>query len=152
MAQLDLKLVDENYQPEAGDKQAATKTAIAAAIREGRRRERSESATQIARAHEQSAIALQATKQAHTEELERHDARWAREEAKHGGARFWSGMFTGAMCAGAIAAIGLALFTNAIISPTFDAASRSQFNTMAVEAITQERPPTTNEPRSESAP
>lgn len=152
MAQLDLKLVDENYEPEAGDKQAATKQALAAAIREGIRRERAKSAAQIAKAHEHSAIALQAAKQAHTEELERHDTRWQREEAKHGSARFWSGAATGLMVAGALVATGLAIYTNTIIAPTFDAASRSRFDQMAVEAITQERPPTTSEPRSESAP
>lgn len=74
------------------------------------------------------------------------------EERKHGSAKFWAGMFTGAMCAAAVSAVGVAIVVNMVIGPTFDAAARSRFDQMAVEAITQERPPTTDEPRSESAP
>lgn len=74
------------------------------------------------------------------------------EERKHGSAKFWAGMFTGAMCAGAISAIGVAVLVNMVIGPTFDAAARSRFDSMAVEAITSERPPTSDAPRSESAP
>lgn len=117
-----------------------------------RNEERAAAEKQIAEISATHAGVLEGIKQAHAEELKRHDERWQREEAKHGSSRWWSGAATGLMVAGALVATGLAIYTNTIIAPTFDAASRSRFDQMAVEAITQERPPTTSEPRSESAP
>jgi hypothetical protein len=133
--------------------QSAREAGIKAnAVKQGRELERTSQALErhkLEAAHEAD---INATKAAHLEEIARLDERWSREEAKHGSGKFWSGMFTGAMCAAAVAAIGTAMVVNMVIGPTYDAASRSQFNAMAVEAITSERAPTTNEPRSESAP
>lgn len=122
------------------------------AIKQGMEQERKVQALKLAEISATHAGMIDGIKQAHQEELKRHDERWAREEAKHGSARFWSGAATGLMVAGALVATGLAVYTNTIIAPTFDAASRSRFDQMAVDALTQERAPTTNEPRSESAP
>lgn len=119
---------------------------VAAGIREGRRRQKLDQAQEALKA----AATLAGVKEAHVAEIARLDGRWQREEQKHGSSRFWAGMFTGAMCAAAIAAAGTAVVVNMVIGPTFDAAARSRFDQMAVEAITQERPPTTEEPRSES--
>jgi hypothetical protein len=132
--------------------QSAREAGIRAqAIKQGRELERAELAIQAIKVSAEHAGIVAGINQAHTEEIARLDERWSREEAKHGSGKFWSGMFTGAMCAAAVAAIGTAMVVNMVIGPTYDAASRSQFNAMAVEAITSERPPTTNEPRSESA-
>lgn len=64
------------------------------------------------------------------------------EERKHGSAKFWAGMFTGAMAAAALASVGVAIVVNMVIGPTFDAAARSRMDAMAVEALSlPERPP-----------
>lgn len=135
----------------AGERKVLAKY-VPSIVKKGRELERAERGEEIRQMIVARTAAEEALERAHAEELKRHDERWQREEAKHGSARFWSGAATGLMVAGALVATGLAIYTNTIIAPTFDAASRSRFDQMAVEAITQERPPTTNEPRSESAP
>lgn len=117
-----------------------------------RNEERAAAEKQIAEISATHAGVLDGIKQAHAEELKRHDERWQREEAKHGSGKFWSGMATGLFVAGALVATGGVIAVNAIIGPTFDAAARARFDNQVVSTLTQERAPTTNEPRSESAP
>lgn len=69
---LDLKVVDEAYQPEPGDKQAVYKQIAASAIREGRRREKAEQAADRARLEGEHAGQLAGARQAHEQELARH--------------------------------------------------------------------------------
>ena len=123
----------------------------AQAIKQGRELERAETAIERAQIEARYQGEIEGVKQAHQEELTRHDERWKREEAKHGSGKFWSGMATGLFVAGALVAIGGVFAVNAIIGPTFDAASRARFDAQVVSTLTQERPPTTDAPRSESA-
>lgn len=133
--------------------QAAREAGIRAqAIKQGRELERAETAIERAQIEARYQGEIEGVKQAHQEELTRHDERWKREEAKHGSGKFWSGMATGLFVAGALVAIGGVFAVNAIIGPTFDAASRARFDAQVVSTLTQERPPTTEQPRSESAP
>lgn len=133
--------------------QAARESGIRAqAIKQGRELERAETVVERAQIEARHQGELEGVKQAHLDELARHDERWKREEAKHGSGKFWSGMATGLFVAGALVAIGGVFAVNAIIGPTFDAASRARFDAQVVSTLTQERPPTTEQPRSESAP
>lgn len=121
-------------------------------IKQGMDQERKAQQAKLAELQAAHAGEVSGIKQAHTEELARHDERWSREEAKHGSGKFWSGMATGLFVAGALVATGGIIAVNAIIGPTFDAAARARFDNQVVSTLTQEREPTTNEPRSESAP
>lgn len=120
-------------------------------IKQGMDQERKAQQAKLAELQAAHAGEVSGIKQAHTEELARHDERWSREEAKHGSGKFWSGMATGLFVAGALVATGGVIAVNAIIGPTFDAAARARFDNQVVSTLTQEREPTTNEPRSESA-
>lgn len=138
---------------EAKRKQTERENGIRAnAIKQGMEQERKAQQAKLAELQAAHAGEVAGIKQAHTEELARHDERWSREEAKHGSGKFWSGMATGLFVAGALVAVGGVFAVNAIIGPTFDAASRARFDAQVVSTLTQERPPTTNQPRSESAP
>lgn len=114
-------------------------------ITEGRRRQKLDQSQDAIKA----AAMLAGVKEAHAAEIARLDERWRREEQKHGSAKFWAGMFTGAMCAAAIAAAGTAVVVNMVIGPTFDAAARSRMDSMAVGVMTMENPP---EPRRQEEP
>ena len=132
--------------------QAAREAGIKAnAVKQGIEQERKRQEIERAAAEATHQSELNATKAAHLEELARQDQRWQREEAKHGSGKFWSGMATGLFVAGALVATGGVIAVNAIIGPTFDAAARARFDNQVVSTLTQERAPTTNEPRSESA-
>lgn len=85
-----------------------------------------------------------------TDELSRHEAHSDRLRRAHGWAMFFNGGLTFTAVAGAIVAIGLAWYTQAIMVPTFDAARESRVQDDVLRTL--QRPPTTNEPRSESAP
>lgn len=106
-------------------KSAAAKKAIA----EERRKHDAMDALKDA----EHAGALNAVRQAHAEELERHDARWEREEAKHGTGKFYSGVSVGMFVTAALVSVGLALFTNSIIAPTFDAAAQARIQQDVVD-------------------
>jgi hypothetical protein len=134
------------------DRLAAAKAAQAAreagihanAVKKGRELERAEMAVRQAEIAATHAGELQGITKAHTEEIARLDERWSREEAKHGGARFWSGMFTGAMCAGAIAAIGTAILVQMTLVPTFEAARQARVQDDVVRATERYAAPLTN--------
>lgn len=148
-----VRLVDEAYEPPKNATPIELRNGeIAAAKREGRAKEKAIQAAAFANMVARYQGEIEGVKQAHQEELARHDERWKREEAKHGSGKFWSGMATGLFVAGALVAIGGVFAVNAIIGPTFDAASRARFDAQVVSTLTQERPPTTDAPRSESAP
>lgn len=121
-------------------------------IKQGMDQERKAQQAKLAELQAAHAGEVSGISRAHAEELARHDERWSREEAKHGSGKFWSGMATGLFVAGALVATGGVIAVNAIIGPTFDAAARARFDNQVVSTLTQEREPTTNEPRSESAP
>lgn len=116
----------------------------AQAVKQGRELERAEMAVKAAQLEAQHAGELKGVTKAHTEEIARLDERWSREEAKHGGARFWSGMFTGAMCAGAIAAIGTAILVQMTLVPTFEAARQARVQDDVVRATERYAAPVTS--------
>jgi hypothetical protein len=130
--------------------QAAREAGIRAqAIKQGRELERADTAIERAKLEAQHAGELQGVKQAHQEELTRHDAHAERLRRAHGWAMFFNGGLTCTSVAGAIIAIGLAWYTQAIMVPTFDAAREARVQDDIVRTL---RPPTTDAPRSESAP
>ena len=149
-----VRLVDEAYEPPENASPIEKRNGeIAQAKRMARADERAKLWPTInERASEISAVVKQSLQEAHAAELARQDQRWQREEAKHGSGKFWSGMATGLFVAGALVATGGVIAVNAIIGPTFDAAARARFDNQVVSTLTQEREPTTNQPRSESAP
>lgn len=132
--------------------QAAREAGIKAnAVKQGRELERTAQALErhkLEAAHEGIVAGI---KQAHTDELSRHDAHAERLRRAHGWAMFFNGGLTFTAVAGAIVAIGLAWYTQAIMVPTFDAARESRVQDDVLRTL-QDRPPTTNQPRSESAP
>ena len=156
-----LTIVDELFanEPEPRTEQerkhrAAERTILArhvpAIVKRGRQEERAELALSQARLIAAHAGEVSGIKQAHTEELARHDERWSREEAKHGSGKFWSGMATGLFVAGAAVAFGLAVFVNTVLPTVYDSARQMRVQDDVLRTL--QRPPTTNEPRSESAP
>lgn len=85
------------------------------------------------------------------DEISRHEMHAERLRRAHGWAMFFNGGLTFTAVAGAIVAIGLAWYTQAIMVPTFDAARESRVQDDVLRTL-QDRPPTTNQPRSQSAP
>lgn len=120
------------------------------AIKQGRELERTTQALERHKLEAKHEGELQGVTKAHTEEIARLDERWAREERKHAIGNRWRGRFEAAVVVGGLSMIGLALYTNSIIRPTFDAARESRVQDDVLRTL--QRPPTTNEPRSESAP
>lgn len=131
--------------------QAAREAGIRAqAIKQGRELERAETALERAKLEAQHAGELQGVKQAHQEELTRHDERWKREEAKHGSGKFWSGWATGSFVTLAVVSVVLCSIFLVVMNASFDAGLRGGMQQSIIESF--ERPPTTDAPRSESAP
>jgi uncharacterized membrane protein len=116
-----------------------------------RNEERAAAEKQIAEITATHAGMIDGIKQAQRDELTRHDAHAERLRRAHGWAMFFNGGLTFTAVAGVIVAVGLAWYTQAIMVPTFDAARESRVQDDVLRTL-QERPPTTNEPRSESAP
>lgn len=70
-----------------------------------------------------------------------------REEAKHVRAGFWRGAALGGSIIGAAAIAALALYTNAILAPTFDAASQARMQDSVVRQMDRAvNPPAPNYP------
>lgn len=131
--------------------QAAREAGIRAqAIKQGRELERAESALERAKLEGQHAGEIQGLKQAHLDELARHDERWKREEAKHGSGKFWSGVSVGSFVTLAVVSVVLCVIFIVVMNASFDAGLRGGMQQSIIESF--ERPPTTDEPRSESAP
>ena len=131
--------------------QAAREAGIKAnAVKQGieQERKRQEIERAVAEATHQGVIA--GMKDAQKDELSRHDAHAERLRRAHGWAMFFNGGLTFTAVAGAIVAIGLAWYTQAIMVPTFDAARESRVQDDVLRTL--QRPPTTDAPRSESAP
>lgn len=120
------------------------------AFKQGRAAERAEQEVAISRLFATHQGEIQGISAAHVDEIARLDERWAREERKHAIGNRWRGRFEAAVVVGGLSMIGLALYTNSIIRPTFDAARESRVQDDVLRTL--QRPPTTNEPRSESAP
>lgn len=155
-ARTPVRLVDESYvAPEKPNALQMRDAEIAQAKRMARADERAKLLPSIMA---QAEIVAEASKQtlqdAHTAEIARLDERWAREERKHGSGRFWSGVSTGVMAMLAIGSVFAAVYTTQVMNASFDAAGEASARRDALEIVREaaERPPTTNEPRSESAP
>ena len=150
-----VRLVDEGYIAPAGASAIEKRNGeIAAAKREGRAKEKAAQAIARAEQAAQHQGEVAGIQTAHTAEIARLDERWAREERKHGSGRFWSGVSTGVMVMLAIGSVVAAVYTTQVMNASFDAAGEASARRDALEIVREaaERPPTTNEPRSESAP
>jgi len=146
LSRIDLKLVDENFT--ASDPADKSKAAIAAAIREGRRREREAQAAERARLEGEHAGKLEGQAQAHEGELRRHGKLIAKAAWRDGGLM------------GTVFGMGLAA---AIITGTYWITKDMLFARLAADRTTtfleagptpqlyDPASPTTDEPRSRSA-
>ncbi len=120
------------------------------AFKQGRAAERAEQEVAISRLFATHQGEIQGISAAHVDEIARLDERWAREEQKHGAGKFWSGVSTGVMAMLAIGSVVAAVYTTQVMNASFDAARESRVQDDVLRTL--QRPPTTNEPRSESAP
>lgn len=147
MSEVKLRLIDLDE----SIRDNSEKGRVAAGIREGRRRQKQDQAQEALKA----AATLAGVKEAHVAEIARLDGRWQREETKAvKGARAF-GMFIGAIVGAALMLSGMLVTTIVGVDQlrafgagmvVAGAATRA-----ASEPDAQERPPTTEAPRSESA-